>query len=56
MRGLIHVRHDTDGIVRRHQGLDGAIIEPDNDNAGQGRVVRRQRLGRLLSSCYREVA
>jgi transposase InsO family protein len=41
---------------RPHQGLGGAIIEPDNDNAGQGRVVRRQRLGGLLSHYYREAA
>jgi hypothetical protein len=41
---------------RPHQGLDGAIIEPEGDNAGQGRVVRRHRLGGLLSHYYREAA
>ncbi len=41
---------------RPHQGLEGALIEPANDNAGQGRVVRKQRLGGMLSHCYREVA
>jgi transposase InsO family protein len=60
--GERHLRHLVREYVehyhaeRPHQGLDGAIIEPANDNAGQGRVVRRQRLGGLLSHYYREAA
>ena len=41
---------------RPHQGLDGAIIAPANDNGGQGRVVRRKRLGGLLNYYHREAA
>ncbi|MGD8859567.1 MAG: hypothetical protein PVI30_06110 [Myxococcales bacterium] len=58
-----HLRHldreyvDHYHAERPHQGLEGAIIEPANDNnAEQGRAVRRPRLGGLLSHYYREAA
>jgi len=41
---------------RPHQGLDGALIEPANDNGASGPVVRRERLGGLLNHYYREAA
>jgi transposase InsO family protein len=42
---------------RHHQGLDGALIEPD-ETVGQsdGRVACRERLGGLLKYYYREAA
>ncbi len=41
---------------RPHQGLDGALIVPANDNGGSGDVARRERLGGLLNYYYREAA
>jgi hypothetical protein len=41
---------------RGHLVLARRRQRPDNDNAGQGRVVRRLRLGGLLSHYYREAA
>jgi hypothetical protein len=52
VRGYLEHYH----AERPHQGLDGSIITPANDNAGQGRVLRRKRLGGLLSDYFREAA
>ena len=41
---------------RPHQGLGGAFIEAANDNSGWGPVVRRERLGGLLSYYHRRAA
>ena len=43
---------------RAHQGLDGRIIQPDTPDGGAetDRVVRRERLGGLLSYCHRSAA
>ena len=41
---------------RPHQGLDGTLIQPANDHAADGRLVRRERLGGLLNYYYREAA
>jgi transposase InsO family protein len=41
---------------RPHQGLGGTFIQPNNDNAEDGRLVRRERLGGLLNYYYREAA
>jgi hypothetical protein len=41
---------------RPRQGLEGAIIEPANDNAGQGRMLHRKRLDGLLNHYFREAA
>jgi transposase InsO family protein len=42
---------------RNHQGLSNALIEPANDNqAAIGRVLRRNRLGGLLSYYHRVAA
>src|SRR4030095_11744251 len=42
---------------RNHQGLDNRLIAPEGVDGGQtGHVVRRNRLGGLLSYYYREVA
>ena len=43
-------------VERPHQGLDGALIQPANDQASDGRLVRRERLGGLLNYYYREAA
>lgn len=57
LRYLVREYVDHYHAARPHQGLEGAIIEPANDNReGQGRVVRKQRLGGLLSHYYREAA
>lgn len=48
---VAHYHHE-----RPHQGLDGALIEPANDNDASGPVVRRERLGGLLNHYYREAA
>ncbi len=48
---VAHYHHE-----RPHQGLDGALIEPANDNGASGPVVRRERLGGLLNHYYREAA
>ena len=60
--GERHLRHLVREYVehyhgeRPHQGLEGELIDAANDNAGQGRVVRRRRLGGLLNHYYREAA
>ncbi len=41
---------------RPHQGLGGALIQPSNDHAADGPLVRRERLGGLLNYYYREAA
>ena len=41
---------------RPHQGLGGALIQPANDHAAAGPLVRRERLGGLLNYYYREAA
>jgi putative transposase len=41
---------------RPHQGLDGRMIQPANDHAADGPLVRRERLGGLLNYYYREAA
>ena len=39
-----------------HYGLGGTFIQPNNDNAEDGRLVSRERLGGLLNYYYREAA
>jgi putative transposase len=40
-----------------HQGLDNSLIEPSNDNSiDDGRVLRRARIGGVLSFHYRAAA
>ncbi len=42
---------------RNHQGLENALIDGDQrDMAGAGPVVRRERLGGLLSYYHRNTA
>jgi hypothetical protein len=42
---------------RHHQGLDNRLIIPEPEVGGQtGQVVRRERLGGLLSYSHREAA
>ena len=42
---------------RHHQGLDGALIEPDGTGGRfGGRVACRERLGGMLRYYYREAA
>ncbi len=42
---------------RNHQGLNNRLISPERfDRATQGDVVRRERLGGLLSYYYRTAA
>jgi transposase InsO family protein len=42
---------------RNHQGLDNVLIEPANDNqAAMGPVLRRKRLGAMLSYYHRAAA
>jgi transposase InsO family protein len=41
---------------RNHQGLDNELIVPVEAANGVGKVNRRERLGGLLSFCYREAA
>jgi hypothetical protein len=43
-------------MERPHQGLDGKLIQPANDHAADGPLVRRERLGGLLNYYYREAA
>ena len=43
-------------IYGYHLGLGGAFIQPANDDAGDGPLVRRERLGGLLNYYYREAA
>ena len=49
---ILHSHHE-----RSHQGIGHAIIEPD-ETAGRvvGRIVRRERLGGVLSYYHREAA
>ena len=62
--GERHLRHLLAEYVehyhheRNHQGLGNELIEPipANTNAGQGVVLRRARLGGLLSYYHREAA
>ncbi len=41
---------------RPHQGLGGVFIQAANDNAADGPLVSRERLGGLLNYYYREAA
>ncbi len=43
-------------VERPHQGLGGAFVQPSNDHAASGPLVRRERLGGLLNYYYREAA
>ncbi len=43
-------------VERPHQGLGGALIQPANDQASDGPVMRRERLGGVLNYYYREAA
>jgi putative transposase len=45
-------------MERNHQGLGNRLIEPiaANTNAGQGRILRRQRVGGLLNYYHRKAA
>ena len=40
---------------RNHQGLDNRLIQPE-ENAGDGDIQCRQRLGGMLNYYYREAA
>jgi putative transposase len=59
-RSLYHVIHEYPihyHTERNHQGLDNRRIAPEGAVGGQtGHVVRRERLGGLLSSYHREAA
>jgi putative transposase len=46
-----HYHHE-----RNHQGLDNALILASDAMDGNGKVVRRERLGGLLGFYYREAA
>ncbi len=62
--GQNHLRHVVTEYVdhyhgeRTHQGLGNRLIEPENTDvaAGNGPVLRRQRLGGLLNFYYRDAA
>ena len=63
--GERHLRHLIKEFVehymteRFHQGIGGQLIRnvgPTNDNAADGKVARRSRLGGLLNYYYREAA
>jgi hypothetical protein len=41
---------------RNHQGLDNALIAANEAVGGTGKMVRRDRLGGLLSFYYRKAA
>ena len=41
---------------RPHQGLGGALIQPANNQAADGPVMRRERFGGLLNYYYRKAA
>ena len=43
-------------LERNHQGLENALIAPCEVMSGNGKVVRRDRLGGLLGFYYREAA
>ena len=50
-------RRHRSPTARNHRGVDHALITPTNDNAAaSGRVVRRQRLGGVLSFSHHEAA
>jgi len=59
-RALYHVLHEYlthYHTERNHQGLDNRLIAPERAVGGQtGHVVRRERLGGLLSYHHREAA
>jgi putative transposase len=56
LRELIREYINHYHIERPHQGLDGTLIQPANDHAADGPLVRRERLGGLLNYYYREAA
>jgi putative transposase len=56
LRGLIREYIAHYHVERPHQGLGGALIEPANDHAANGPLVKRERLGGLLNYYYREAA
>jgi hypothetical protein len=41
---------------RPHQGLNGRLVAASSRAAGDGRIVRRERLGGVLNHYYREAA
>ena len=43
-------------VERPHQGLGGTIIQPANDSAADGPLIKCERLGGLLNYYYREAA
>ena len=43
-------------IERPHRGMDGRLIQPADDHAADGPLVRRERLGGLLKSYHRLAA
>jgi hypothetical protein len=59
-RSLYHVIHEYlthYHTERNHQGLDNRLIAPEGEVGCQtGHVVRRERLGGLLSYYHREAA
>jgi hypothetical protein len=56
LRELIHEYMAHYHMERPHQGLGGALIQPANDHAADGPLVRRERLGGVLNYYYREAA
>ena len=43
-------------LERNHQGLDNLVLAPQQDNSAVGPILRRERLGGLLSFYHREAA
>ena len=56
LRELIREYMSHYHIERPHQGLGGVFLQPANDQATGGPVMRRERLGGLLNYYYREAA
>ncbi|MHC4515445.1 MAG: integrase core domain-containing protein [Planctomycetota bacterium] len=56
LREFIHEYVTHYHVERPHQGLGGALIQPANDRASDGPVMRRERLGGVLNYYYREAA
>ncbi len=56
LRELIHEYVTHYHVERPHQGFVGAFLQPANDHAADGAVMRRKRLGGMLNYYYREAA
>ena len=56
LRELIHEFVTHYHVERPHQGLGGALIQPTNDRVSDGQVMRRERLGGVLTYYYRDAA